>query len=54
MTVMKWNDRLNLGVEALDSAHRKLFSIMRRMAKLHENPDNYKLLCDEGIKYFKN
>lgn len=54
MTVMEWNDRLNLGVEALDSAHRKLFSIMRRMAKLHENPDNYKLLCEEGIKYFKN
>lgn len=54
MTVMEWNDRLNIGVEQIDTAHKKLFSIMRRMAKLQENPDNFKLLCEEGIKYFKN
>ncbi len=54
MTVLEWNDRLNIGVELLDNAHKKLFSIMRRMAKLNENPANYKLLCQEGIKYFKN
>lgn len=54
MTIMEWNDRLNLGVELLDNAHRKLFSIMRRMLKLHENPENHKLMCQEGIKYLKN
>lgn len=54
MTVMEWNDRLNIGVDLIDDAHQKLFSIMRRMAKLQENPDNYKLLCQEGIKYFKS
>ncbi len=54
MTVMEWNDRLNIGVDLIDNAHKKLFSIMRRMAKLQENPDNYKLLCEEGIKYFKS
>ena len=54
MTVLEWNDRLDIGVEPLDQAHKKLFSIMRRMAKLNENPDNYKLLCQEGIKYFKD
>lgn len=54
MTVMEWNDRLNLGIELIDHAHKKLFSIMRRMVKLQENPDNYRLLCQEGIKYFKN
>ena len=54
MTVLEWNDRLDIGVEPLDQAHKKLFSILRRMAKLNENPDNYKLLCQEGIKYLKN
>lgn len=54
MTIMEWNDRLNIGVELVDNAHKKLFSIMRRMVKLQENPENYKLLCQEGIKYFKN
>lgn len=54
MTILEWNDRLNIGVEQIDNAHKKLFAITRRMAKLQENPDNYKLLCQEGIKYFKN
>lgn len=54
MTVIEWNDRLDIGVEMLDNAHKKLFSIMRRMIKLQENPGNYKLLCQEGIKYFKS
>ncbi|MDE7312306.1 MAG: hemerythrin family protein [Eubacterium sp.] len=54
MTVLEWNDRLNIGVELIDNAHKKLFSIMRRMARLQENPENYKLLCQEGIKYFKS
>lgn len=54
MTQVQWDDRLGLGVELIDNAHKKLFAIINRMIKLNENPKNHKLICEEGIKYFKN
>ena len=54
MTTMEWNHRLDIGVEILDNAHKKLFSILRRMIRLQEDPGNHELLCREGIKFFKN
>lgn len=54
MTEIQWNDRLGIGVDQIDNAHKKLFAIINRMIKLNEDPKNQKLICEEGIKYFKN
>ncbi len=34
---IKWNDRFNVGVESIDSAHRKLFSIVGKLIALNED-----------------
>lgn len=49
-----WDDRFNCGVEAIDTAHQKLFSIMRRLIGLSTNEDKRQWACTEGLKYFKN
>lgn len=54
MAELQWNERLGLGIDHLDNAHKKLFSIINRMVRLNEDPKNHKLICQEGIKYFKN
>lgn len=51
---IKWNDRFNLGVESIDKAHQKLFSIVDKMVNLNDDEKNRKWICEEGIKYFKN
>lgn len=54
MAEIKWNDRFNLGVEEIDQAHQKLFSIVNKLIAFTENPDKQQHACREGIKYFKN
>lgn len=54
MTEIKWNDRFNLGVEEIDKAHQKLFSIVNKLIAFTENPDKQQHACREGIKYFKS
>lgn len=54
MSEVKWNDRFNIGVEIVDRAHRKLFSIVGKLLSLTEDAEKQKHACQEGIKYFKS
>lgn len=53
MKEIKWNDRFNLGVEVIDRAHQKLFSIVNKLIVLSEDSAKQLYACQEGIKYFK-
>lgn len=50
---VKWNDRFNIGVEEVDRAHQRLFSIVGKIVRLNENETQRKWVCQEGIKFFK-
>lgn len=50
----EWDKRFNIGVDSIDNAHRKLFSIVRRLINLSREENNGPWACAEGIKYFKN
>ncbi len=50
----KWDKRFNIGVDSIDNAHRKLFSIVRKLIHLSKDEHNGQWACAEGIKYFKN
>lgn len=54
MNEVKWNDRFNIGVECVDKAHRRLFSIVSKLISLNEDETKQQHACREGIKYFKN
>ncbi len=54
MSEVKWNDRFNIGVEIVDHAHRKLFSIVGKLLNLTEDAEKQKHACQEGIKYLKS
>lgn len=51
---VKWNERFNIGVDVIDQAHQRLFSIVRRLMNLNEDEKNRQWACAEGIKYFKS
>ena len=48
-----WDDQFEIGVNSIDNAHRKLFSIVRRLIHLSKDENNGQWACAEGIKYFK-
>ncbi|MDE6219766.1 MAG: hemerythrin family protein [Lachnospiraceae bacterium] len=50
----EWNKQFNIGIDSIDNAHRKLFSIVRRLVHLSRDENNGQWACAEGIKYFKN
>lgn len=50
----EWNNHFNIGVDSIDNAHRKLFSIVRKLIHLSKYENNGRWACIEGIKYFKN
>ena len=50
----EWNNRFNIGIDSIDNAHRKLFSIVRKLIRLSKDENNRQWACGEGIKYFKN
>lgn len=54
LNAIKWNDRFNIGVEVVDKAHQKLFSIVGKLIVLNEEEKKQQHACREGIKYFKN
>lgn len=54
MKEIKWNERFNIGVESIDNAHKKLFSIVGKLIALNEDETKQQHACREGIKYFKN
>ena len=49
----EWNNHFNIGVDSIDNAHRKLFSIVRRLIHVSKDENNGQWACAEGIKYFK-
>lgn len=51
---VKWNKQFNIGIDSIDNAHRKLFSIIRKLVHLSRDENNGQWACAEGIKYFKN
>lgn len=51
---IKWNDRFNVGVETIDSAHEKLFSIVGSLIALNEDEHKQHHACRESVKYFKS
>ena len=51
---IKWNDRFNIGVDSIDKAHQKLFSIVGKLVALNEDSKKQQHACREGIKYFKS
>lgn len=53
MQQIQWQDRFNIGVEIVDQAHRKLFSIVDKMMELYVEKHESRFACVEGIKYFK-
>lgn len=50
----EWNKHFNIGVDSIDKAHRKLFSIVQKLIHLSKDEHNGQWACAEGIKYFKN
>lgn len=49
-----WQDRFNIGVDAIDEEHKKLFSIMNKLFEYKKREDKGRWICQEGIKYFKD
>lgn len=54
MKEIKWNDRFNIGVERVDKAHEKMFSIVQKLMELVEDEKRSQWACSEGVKYFKS
>lgn len=54
MNEPKWNDRFNIGVDIIDKAHQRLFSIVNKLILLNEDTAKQQHACWEGIKYFRN
>ena len=53
MRQIQWQDRFNIGVEIVDKAHRRLFTIVEKMMDLYVEKHENRFACVEGIKYFK-
>ncbi len=51
---LEWNERFNIGVEKVDRAHRRLFSIVRKLMELSDDEKKGKWASAEGIKFFKS
>ena len=49
----KWQERYNIGVDAIDREHRKLFSIMNKMLTYDYDDGKSKWAYQEGLKFFK-
>lgn len=49
-----WHDRYNIGVEAIDREHRKLFGIMNKLSNYSgDNDTKSRWAYQEGIKFFR-
>lgn len=51
---IKWNDRFSIGVDTIDRAHERLFTIVGRLISLNEDETKQQHACREGIKYFNS
>ena len=50
-----WQDSFNIGVEAIDKEHQRLFKIINKLFMVdgEEEEEKSRWACQEGIKYFK-
>lgn len=53
--LFQWKDQYCIGVEEVDAAHQKLFSIVRRLLKnlITGDYEKNKITCIEAVKYLK-
>lgn len=51
---VEWNEQFNTGVATIDTAHQRLFSIVRKMVEFSDNEKKSKWVCMEGIKFLKS
>lgn len=49
-----WRDEFNIGVDIVDKAHQRLFSIVRKFLLLVEEEQKSQHACAEGIKFLKS
>lgn len=54
MDELRWNERFNIGVEIVDSAHEKLFSIVQGLMEFDEDEKRRQWACSKGIRFFKS
>lgn len=48
-----WEDRFNIGIDAIDREHRQLYKIVNKLFAFSGQEDKGPWVCQEGIKYFK-
>ncbi len=51
MEIIAWDDKFNIGVEAVDKAHAKLFRIMKKLIEISKEGAANQHTYREGIKY---
>lgn len=51
---IKWNTRFCIGVDTIDQAHERLFTIVGKLISLNEDELKQQHACREGVKYFKS
>lgn len=51
---VEWKEQFNIGVDSIDKAHQKLFSIVRKMLEFSDNEKKSQWVCMEGIKFLKS
>ena len=49
-----WDERYDIGVKNIDSAHRRLFYIVRKLYEIVEHKQNARHFCCEAVKYLNN
>lgn len=54
MDEVQWNSHLNIGIEEIDNAHRRLFLTIYKLIKLNADESYSRKELQEEIKIFKN
>ena len=49
----EWRDAYNIGVDQIDTEHKRLFHIINKLFRLKEEKKNHQWACQEGIKFFR-
>ena len=48
---IEWNERFNIGVEEVDKAHRRLFSVVRKLMELSEDEKRGRWVCELKVSW---
>lgn len=54
MERLSWNEKFNIGVEVVDTAHARLFKMAGKLMDLVENQVNYQNAVRESVKYLED